>query len=196
MEERTESMKRIAACALLIAGMLPVGLAQTDRKKYMTPNPKSPPQETSVTINGKQIWIVYHAPSVRGRKIFGGAGALHADNSVWRLGADQATFLHTDAALDFSGVTVPAGEYSLFIDLGQGKWQLIVNKQTGQWGIQRSGAANFDPSQNAGKVAMNMSKPPSPVEQLKITLSAEGGNRGKLTVEWENVSASVPFTVK
>ena len=169
---------------------------QTDKKKFQTKNPQSPPMDTSVTIEGKQIWIAYHAPSVRGRKIFGGADTLQPDNTVWRAGADQATFLHTDAALDLNGVAVPAGEYTLFIDLDKGKWQLIVNKQTGQWGIKQDGAANFQESQNVGKVAMTMSKPPALVEQYKITLSSAGGNKGKLEFAWENVVASVPFTVK
>jgi hypothetical protein len=189
-------MKRTVTCALLMAGLVVVGLGQTDKKKYMTPNPMSPPMETSVTINGKQIWIVYHAPSVRGRKIFGGADALQPDKTVWRLGADQATFLHTDADLNINGLAVPAGEYTLFADLDMGKWQLIVNKQTGQWGIKGAGAANFDESKNVGKTALTMSKPSGPVETLKISLSSAGGNNGKLQIEWENVVASAPFTVK
>jgi hypothetical protein len=41
-----------------------------------------------------------------------------------------------------------------------------------------------------------MGKPGSAVETLKITLSETGGNKGKLLVEFENVMASVPFTVK
>jgi len=179
-----------------MAGLVAVGSSQTDKKKYMTPNPQSPPMETSVTINGKQIWIVYHAPSMRGRKIFGGAGALQPDNSVWRLGADQATFLHTDADLNINGLAVPAGEYTLFADLDMGKWQLIVNKQTGQWGIKRSGEANFDPGQTVGKTALTMSKPSAPVETLKISLSSSGGSNGKLQIEWENVVASAAFTAK
>ena len=43
---------------------------------------------------------------------------------------------------------------------------------------------------------MTMSKPPSPVEQLKITVSPAGSNKGKIQVEWENVTASVDFTAK
>jgi hypothetical protein len=31
---------------------------------------------------------------------------------------------------------------------------------------------------------------------LKITLSGVGGAKGKLLVEWENATASAPFTVK
>lgn len=183
-------MRRIAVCALLLAGTLAVGLGQTDKKKFMTPNPQSPPMQTSVTIGGKEIWIAYHAPSVRGRKIFGGADALQPDDSVWRAGADQATFLHTAADLDLNGLKVPAGEYTLFIALDKGKWQLAVNKQAGQWGTE------YDASKDLGRVAMTVSKPAAPVEQLKITLAGAGGNKGKLEIAWENVDASVPFTVK
>jgi len=40
-----------------------------------------------------------------------------------------------------------------------------------------------------------MGKPSSPLETLKITLSGAGGAKGKLLIEWENVTASAPFTV-
>jgi hypothetical protein len=189
-------MRRTIIFALLFTGTVAVGLGQTPKDKFKTPNAQSPPKDTSVTINGKEIWIAYHAPSVRGRTIFGGPSALQPDDSTWRAGADQATFLHTDAALDLKGLAVPAGEYTLFIALDKGKWDLIVNKQTGQWGIKRDGSANVDDSKTVGKVAMTMSKPPALVETLKISLSSAGGNKGKLQVEWENVVASVPFTVK
>lgn len=180
-----------------MAGMMAVGVGQQiDKNKLMSNNPQSPPKEASVTINGKQIWIVYHAPSVRGRKIFGGQGALQPDDSVWRAGADWATVLHTDANLDINGVAVPAGDYSLYVFLNKGKWELIINKQTGQWGIKRDGSTTLDESKNAGRTAMTMSKPAAPVEQYKITLSSAGASKGTLQLEWENVVASVPFTVK
>jgi hypothetical protein len=43
---------------------------------------------------------------------------------------------------------------------------------------------------------MTMSKPSAPVEQMSITLAASGGKKGKLTVAWSDVSASVDFTAK
>jgi hypothetical protein len=43
---------------------------------------------------------------------------------------------------------------------------------------------------------MTMSKPPAPIETYKMTLSSAVGNQGKLQLEWENVIASVPLTVK
>jgi hypothetical protein len=46
------------------------------------------------------------------RHIFNGPGALQTDGSIWRLGADYATVLHTDADLEMGGLAVPKGEYS------------------------------------------------------------------------------------
>jgi hypothetical protein len=185
--------RRIAVYGFLIVA---AAFGQTDRAKYKTPNPQSPPMEASVTINGKTIWIAYHAPSVRGRKIFGAKDTLQPEGTIWRLGADQATFLHTDADLDLNGLAVPKGEYSLYIDLDKGNWKLIVNKQTGQWGINRDGSSTRNPANDVGSTAMVMSKPAATVEIQKITLSSAGGNKGKLEVAFENVVAAVPFTVK
>jgi hypothetical protein len=179
--------------------VIAAALGQTqgiDKKKLMSKNDQSPGSETSVSINDKQIWIYYHAPSVRGRKVFGAADSLQPEDSVWRLGADFATVLHTDADLDLHGLNVPHGEYSLYVFLDKGKWQLIVNKKTGQWGVNNDNSTTDTPGDELGRTAMTMSKAPSPVETLKISLAKGAGNRGTLTAAWENVSASLPFTVK
>jgi hypothetical protein len=147
----------------------------------------SPPAETATTIAGKRITIKYCAPSMHGRKIFGG---LEPYNRVWRAGANEATALHSDADLDIKGILVPKGDHTLFVWLDAKQWQLIVNKQTGQWGLE------YNQAQDAGRVAMDMSKPPAPIETFKITLSSAGGNKGKLQLEWENTIAAVPVTVK
>jgi hypothetical protein len=194
-------MKRILLSALLLAGMTSLANAQMNKDELKTPNTASPNAETSVTINGKQVWIFYHAPSVKGRKIFGGAGALQPDDTVWRLGADYATVLHTDADLDLNGLAVPKGDYAIYADLDKGQWKLIVNNtlMAGArhiWGINRDGSTTNSPATELGRAALTMGKPASPVETLKIALSGAGGAKGKLLVEFENVTASAVFTVK
>jgi hypothetical protein len=149
--------------------------------------PASPPAETSVTFGGKQIAIKYAAPSMRGRKIFGG---LEPYGKVWRAGANAATALHTDAELKIGKLNVPKGDYTLFVWLDPDQWQLIVNKQTGQWGL------SYDQSQDLGRVPMKMSKPPAPIETYQMTLVKEGNDTGLLKLEWENTIASVMFTAK
>ncbi len=147
----------------------------------------SPPAETSVVIAGKTIRIKYSAPSMRGRKIF---GELEKYGRVWRAGANEATAFHTDASLDIGGLSVPKGDYTLWVYLDPAQWQLVVNKQTGQWGL------DYNAAQDLGRVKMEMSKPPKPVETYKMTLSSLGPNKGQLQLEWENTVAAVPLTVK
>lgn len=153
----------------------------------------SPPETASVTINGSTITVKYSAPSVRGRKIFGPGGLVMKDPTapVWRAGANSATAFHTDADLDLDGLTVPKGDYTLYADVKDpDAWVLIVNKQTGQWGL------TYNANQDLGRVKMTMSTPPQPVEVLKYTLASEGGNKGSLQLAWDGHVASVPFTVK
>ena len=152
----------------------------------------SPPADTSVTIAGKTITIKYSAPSVRGRQMFGEGGVISKDKTypVWRAGANAATALHTDGTLQIKDLTVPPGDYTVFALVNATPWQLVINKQTGQWGLA------YDQAQDLGRVPMDMSKPAAPIETMKITLSSTGPNTGKLQIEFENYVASVPFTVK
>lgn len=175
--------KTLTLAGLAVAALgLTLACAQAQNGK-----PLSPAAETSVTINGKQITIHYSAPSMRGRKIFGG---LEGYNRVWRTGANNATTLDTQGDLTINGLKVPKGKYSLFTYIAPDQWQLIVNKQTGMSGL------DYEQGQDLGRVKMNLSKPPAPVETFKITLASAGGNKGTLTLAWENTVASVPFTVE
>ncbi|MDQ6707029.1 MAG: DUF2911 domain-containing protein [Acidobacteriota bacterium] len=169
--------------AVLLAGAGLTMSAQETKKK----SAPSPPADTSVTIDGKKIAIEYAAPSMRERKIFGG---LVPYGQVWRTGANAATTLKTEADLDINGLQVPKGEYTLYTLPSQNEIMLIVNKQTGQWGTE------YSQGQDLGRVKMTVSRPQGPVETFKITLTSEGGKKGKLTLAWENTVASVPFTVK
>ncbi|MGA2595371.1 MAG: DUF2911 domain-containing protein [Bryobacteraceae bacterium] len=155
--------------------------------------PPSPPAEASVTVNGKNITIKYSAPSVRGRKIFGDGGVISHDPTypVWRAGANSATSMTTDGNLDINGLKVPAGSYTLFVALnGDHDWDLIVNKKTGEWGLA------YNKSADLGRVKMTVTKPSAPIETFQISLEATGGNKGKLTLSWDNDVATVPFTVQ
>ena len=153
----------------------------------------SPPAQTSVTIGGKTLSIKYSAPSVHGRDIFSRKGVISNDGTypVWRAGANDATAFHTDADLDIAGLAVPKGDYTLFVLISDpDHWKLIINKQTHQWGL------TYNQAQDLGRVDMTMSKPPSKIETYKMTLSQSSPKTGKLQLDWENHTASVPITVK
>jgi Protein of unknown function (DUF2911) len=154
-------------------------------------NPQSPAAENSVTMGGKVISVKYSAPSLRGRTMFGPTGKISKDSTwpVWRLGADSATAFHTDADLVINGLSVPKGDYTLFALVNVDPWQLIVNKQTGQWGLA------YNAKMDLGRVPMTMMKSRAPIEKLKIKVMGVG-KKGKIQVDWENTIAAVPFVVK
>jgi hypothetical protein len=151
------------------------------------PPPLSPPAKTSVTINGQKITINYSAPSVRKRVIFGGIVPYH---QVWRAGANDATILHAGADLEFKGLDVPKGDYSLFVWPDPQQWQLIINKETGQSGLE------YHQERDLGRVPMDVSRPPKPIETYKITLTKTTGMEGQLKLAWENAVATVGFAVR
>jgi hypothetical protein len=182
-------MKRLLICT----GLLLAATTLLAQPKTAGP-PKSPPATESATIGGKAITITYSSPRVQGREgqIFTKDGLIgHEKNyPVWRAGANAATTLNTDAHLLIGNLDVPAGTYTLFVDISDpAQWVLIVNKKTGEWGLA------YDATQNLGKVEMQTAKSSTMVEDLKYTLTDNGGGKGTLTLVWENVSASVPVLV-
>jgi hypothetical protein len=188
-KEKT-TMKRLLVCTSLLF------VAATLSAQPAPPKapPKSPPATATATIAGKTITINYNSPGVKGRAghIFTKDGIIGHDPTypVWRAGANGATILETDGGITAGRLEVPAGKYTLYVDISDpDAWVLIINKQTGQWGTK------YDKAQDLGHVTMTMSRPPSLVENLKYTFEALGGNKGKLTLEWENHSASVLIAV-
>ncbi len=170
----------------ILAGFL-VALGAAFEIAAQTPR-KSPHETVSATINGKTITIEYGRPYMKGRKIFGGLEPL---GKVWRTGADEATTITSTGDLDIKGLKVAKGTYGLFTLPGENQWKLIINKTAKQWG-----AFKYEESADVGRVDMDVKKTGALVEQFTIKLESAGGNKGKLTLEWENTSASVPFTVQ
>jgi hypothetical protein len=181
-------MKRLIVCMGLLFAATTL-LAQGSKP------PTSPPATESAMIGGKSITITYSSPGVKGREgqIFTKDGLIaktHKSYPVWRAGANSATTLKTNADLTIGDLNVPAGTYTLFVDISDpSNWVLIVNKKTGEWGL------SYDGSQDLGKTKMMTSKTPSMVENLKYTLADNGGGKGSLTLAWEDVIASVPIQV-
>jgi len=149
--------------------------------------PKSPHETTKATIEGATITVEYGRPSVRGRKIM---GELVPYGKVWRTGADEATTLTTDKDLQIGGTSVPAGKYTVYTLPGQNDWQLIVNKQTGQWGTE------YDQKQDLGSIPLKKAATAGPVEQLTISIDKNPAGGGVLKIAWENTELTAPLTVK
>ena len=148
------------------------------------------PRGTSkVTINGKTVSVDYGQPSLKGRTTEEMLGKLQP-GAAWRMGADTATSIKTETDLVFGDLTVPAGEYSLFMQRQDNKsWKLVFNKQHGQWGTQH------DPSQDAFFIPLKASKAAKSIEMVTLTLSKAGAG-GKLTIQWGTLEVAANFKAK
>lgn len=196
MKRLIVSLSVLAFAATLQAQPMPSQMPMGGQHRMGAQRPMaSPAEKASVTIDGKTISINYNSPRVKGREgqIFNKGGLIektHKSYPVWRGGANAATTLHTDAGLTIGDLEVPAGTYTLFVDISNpDQWTLVVSKETGEWGLA------YNPSMDLGRTKMHMSKPPSLVEDLKYTLKGDGGNKGTMTLAWEYHEASVNFTV-
>ena len=145
----------------------------------------SPHETATATVDGAKISITYGRPYAKGRKIVGG---LVPYGQVWRTGADEATTLVTDKGLMFGSTHLNPGTYTLYTLPAESGWQLIINKQTGQWGTQ------YDEKQDVARIPMKAGKTNAPVEQLTLEI-ADTPAGGELRLSWENTLATVPFTV-
>jgi hypothetical protein len=153
----------------------------------------SPRAQASATIGASNLTITYSAPSVRGRQIFGDGGLLSKDPTypAWRAGANAATTFRVDGDITIGNLTVPKGTYTLYVWIKDPQaWDLIVNKQTGQWGL------SYDGAQDLGRVKMTMARPAMPIETLKYTITDKGNGQGELRLEWENHIATVPLAAR
>lgn len=82
------------------------------------------PDSVVATIGKAHVVILYSRPARRGRELW---GKLVPFDTTWRLGADYATQLTTDADLDIGGTRVAAGTYTLWLLPSQGQSYLLVN---------------------------------------------------------------------
>ncbi len=145
--------------------------------------PLSPRRSADHTFaDGKKVTIDYGSPSIRGRKIMGG---LVPYGKVWRTGANEATGFVTDTDLVIGGTKVPAGKYTLYTLPGEDSWQLIVNKQTGQWGTE------YNQAQDLARIPLKLESLKSPVEQMTFSFEKTGADSATLVLEWENTKLSV-----
>ena len=137
----------------------------------------SPRDTARATVGGARVQIDYGRPMKRGRVIFGNVVPW---DTVWRTGANQATQLITDKDLLIGGTSVPAGTYSLFTIPSARGWQLIINKQHGQWGT------NYDAKQDLVRIPMRVRQLAAATERLTIV-----ANRSAFVISWDQTEAAV-----
>jgi hypothetical protein len=139
------------------------------------------------TIMGNAMSIDYGRPSLRGRNVWTN-GVL--GDTLWRTGANAATELTTQRDLRIGGHTIPAGKYTLWTHVTprNTRYELIFNKQTGQWGTI------YNPAQDLVRVPLSERSARNSVERFTMSI-APSGDGGVIAMQWGTKRLEVPFTV-
>ena len=154
----------LAALAVMVAG-----------PAFAQGNPRG---EAKAMVAGKAVSIDYGRPSLKGRDMLGQAQIGQA----WRMGADTATGLKTDADLSFGSVVVPKGEYILTATkVAADQWHLNV-------------LAKADRAKVAD-IPLTPGKLDSSVEMFTIALKGEK-DKGEFEMHWGTTALKAPFTGK
>lgn len=155
---------------------------------------------------GKWIDLTYGRPLKRGRDLWGagptyGKDAL-VDTNIWRAGANNSTQLKSEVPLAIGGKTIPPGTHTLFIDLKENNWTLVVSA----WPAQQNeyepnnkdalwGSYNYTPDRDVVRTRMRLETLPHSFEQLSWEFLDMTDSSGTLALLWDHVLASVPFRV-
>ena len=149
--------------------------------------PLSVRDTTRATIGDVAFTVDYSRPLLRGRVLLGG---IIPYDQVWRTGANAATQFTTSAPITLAGMQVPAGSYTLWTIPRRSSVELIVNRQTGQWGTQ------YSASKDLGRAPLTIDTVTTPVEKFTISIRPADARHGALVMQWGPTQWTAPIVVQ
>jgi hypothetical protein len=163
-----DTMKKRMA---VLCGVLTVAIASA---AFAQANPRG---EAKVTLAGKTVAVEYGRPSLKGRDMLGQAQV----GQSWRMGADSATTLKTQADLSFGAAAVPRGSDVLTArKVAEGKWALVIS------GTDKTVVA---------EVPLTAAKLPESVETFTVDLRGRETG-GEFEMKWGTTALKASFTAK
>lgn len=139
------------------------------------------------TIGAATFSVDYGRPLARGRTLLGNVIGY---DRVWRTGANAATQFTTSAPITLAGMSLPAGTYTLWTVPHVRGVELIVNRQTGQWGTEYSRARDL------GRAPLKSDSAATPVEKFTISVEPTDARHGTLAMAWGTFRWTAPIVVR
>ena len=145
-------------------------------------------RDTARGVIGSAILSVdYSRPRARGRTLL---GDVISYDRVWRTGANAATQFTTTAPITLAGLSLPAGTYTLWTAPHVGRVDLIVNRQTGQWGTE------YGRAHDLGTAPMTSDSVDPPVERFTISIEPKDDRNGTLAMAWGTFRWTAPIVLR
>jgi hypothetical protein len=130
--------------------------------------------------------VIFSRPQKNNRTVF---GELIDYNTIWRLGANEATEIEFFRDVKVGGKKVPKGRYTLYAIPQPGEWTIIINRDTDVWG-----AFKYDQKKDVVRVNVPTVKNAEPVEIFSMDF-IKAGNTINLNIAWDVVSVNVPINL-
>ena len=144
----------------------------------------------SQTIDGTTLRIDYSRPRARGRDPIFGTKAVHW-GETWTPGANWATTLDVDKAIQIDGHSVAKGKYSVWMVVRQdGNWTTVLDLQSHRY--------HMDPPDSAGtqiRIPVHVETAPF-TDVLEWSFPELRMDGGKIMFRWERARIPMNFTVQ
>lgn len=132
------------------------------------------------------ITIVYHRPTVNGRKIFGAAVPY---GQVWRSGANENTVITFSDDVSVEGQALAAGTYGLHTIPDADHWTVVFSKNSTSWG-----SFTYDQKEDALRVTVKP-QPGEAQEALAYTFDDVKPDSVAATLRWEKTAVPMHIAV-
>ncbi len=167
---------------LLLAGFIFCLAAGNAQIKMPAP---SPTQTIKQDFALGTIELTYSRPAMKGRKVF---GDLVPFNKLWRTGANGATILKFNDAVEINGKRIDTGSYALYTIPGTEDWEIILNKGIKNWGID-----GYKESEDVLKFKVPVEKSKTRLESFTMQFANIMPESCELHIMWEKTAVRIPI---
>lgn len=147
----------------------------------------SPLDSATTQLGAGTVKVCYGAPSARGRTIVGGVDPF---GQPWRMGANEATVIHTTAVVNVGGVALAAGSYSLYSIPEAQNWTVVLNSSSDRWGVPINDEVR---SSDIGQFTVAAEATSEHVETLRYRFEPRSEGAAELVMEFENTRIRIPI---
>ncbi len=132
------------------------------------------------------IEVKYSRPAAKDRKIF---GDLVPWNKLWRTGANAATSIKINDAVEIMGKKLDTGSYVLYTIPNEDQWEVVINKGLTNWGID-----GYKESEDVMRFKVKTEKLKNHVENFSIQFTDIKPESCNMELSWEKTAVKIPFT--
>jgi hypothetical protein len=106
---------------------------------------------------------------------------------MWRLGANESTEILFYKDVTIGGKKVKAGRYSMYAELGEKEWRVVINSDTDGWG-----AYQYDPKHDVAAVTVPVETVEEPIEVFSIVFE-KADDGAQMIMGWDDTVVRVPI---